>query len=139
LSKKHYVVAYYLSVNKSTDIAVTQDGWSAPLTSFPTVPGSLLVFREDMIHRGVKNEASEDRLVMFMVMGPPDVEHTDEYQHFEWTEIEDEQGSQSKAYYEALERNSQYKPLRHIANKAEKRKVERELRARKYARTAKKQ
>jgi hypothetical protein len=113
LSKKHYVVALYLTTNRSTDVNVESAQWDGELTSFDVQPGSLMVFREDMIHRGVKNEAGEDLLVMFMVLGPAGEAHNDNYQHFEWSEAADED---SPEYYAALVRNKQYKPVSHIAD-----------------------
>jgi len=131
LDRDHYVVAFYLSKNRSTDVskierpekAITEmtvaekkqlsgDHWTQ-LQNFECNVGDMLIFAEDTVHRGIKNEQNNDRYVLFTVLGPPMVKHSDRYQHFEWSWYAELYGSGSQEHLSALVRNMKYKPIKH--------------------------
>ena len=122
LSTTHWVVALFLTKNRSTEIARHGDSdWSGQdMQSWPTAPGSMLIFREDTIHRGIKNEASEDRAVIFMVLGPEEEEHNDDYQHYEWSEAATKHGWDSDEFCAAMKRNEHHNPMPHYSIKQQK-------------------
>ncbi len=73
----------------------------------------MMIFSQDVVHRGIKNTSSENRYVFFTVIGPKDQSHTDKYQHFEWTWYEDLYGFRSSEHLKSLESNKIYNPLKH--------------------------
>jgi hypothetical protein len=106
LDPKHYTALLYLSHNRSAELG---SSWTSTLQSYPTVPGSLLVFPEHTIHRGTKNEELEDRLVMFLVLGPLGTDHSDDrIEHYEWNEAAERYGRTSTEYYAALRRSTSF-------------------------------
>jgi len=138
LKKDEYVVAYYLSENKTTDMCnlpyptedigtLTNDEkkrmdpnlWNE-LVSFDNKPGDMMIFSEDVIHRGIKNTTKENRYVIFTVLGPKDKTHSDKYQHFEWTWYSDIYGFGSEKHLESIDKNKEYKPLMHEGAKNKK-------------------
>ncbi len=149
LSKDHYVAAFYCTKTDSTDMStyyIGRDkdaqsmmenkdldvlkGWSS-MTHYAVDPGDLMVFHEDVIHRGIHNISDDlDRLVIFAVYGPKGDPHNDDYQHFEWSHAETVYGTGSHEHLEALSRNVELKfdPFAHEACKKRKRNLQTALR-----------
>lgn len=133
LSKNQYVVALYLTNNQTTDVCslayplvdlsetshddlkkLDPEYWNQ-FYHFDTTPGDMMVFAEDVVHRGIKNISNATRYVLFTVMGPDD-DHSDEYQHFEWSWAEDLYGFASPQHIASLVKNQQYNPLAYESN-----------------------
>jgi len=118
-----FVVATYVSFNKSTDvstypcikkdyremndeesIALGSERWK-DFVRFDTEPGDIMIFKECVLHRGIKNESNEDRYVLFLMLIPEGKYHTDKNQHFEFNWIAECYGYDSLMYKEYMEKN----------------------------------
>ena len=134
LLKHSYVVAFYLNENESTEVSTrpysfetnygeldekedremcSRPYWSTQFTKFQTKPGDMMIFAEDIIHRGIQNNTTENRQVIFLIL-TKEKKKTDEYQIFEWNWIGDCYGKESKEYEECIKRNRKYKPELHL-------------------------
>ncbi len=144
LSKNQYVVAVYLSHNQTTDVSallypsddlakMSDDNkaqmdpkyWTS-FRNFKTVPGDMMIFAEDVVHRGIYNDSDQSRHVLFTVLGPKDEPHTDKYQYFEWDWYREIYGFGSVEHTDALIRNQPYRPVAHESGR-EAKKVLRKL------------
>ena len=135
LSKKHYVVALYLSKGFSTDMS-TMEYLNYDLATLPndekkkinptywvnfiqveTEPGDMMIFQSDVVHRGIKNETEYSRFVLFTILSEEDDRiPNDDYQYFEWMWYEQIYGFGTLDYIRALKRNAIYHPEQHERN-----------------------
>ncbi len=141
LDKNQYVVAVYLNHNYTTDVCslpyltqdlsqltsdeksqISPDYWHQ-LVNFKTKPGDMMIFAEDVIHRGVLNQSNQTRSVLFCVVGADNVYHTDNYQHFEWNWAEECSGYGSPEHLNTIQSNRQYHPIRHEKRRQRQRKL----------------
>lgn len=130
MSRGTYVVAFYLTKTTSTDVstmpylpksydemdskdyqAVSPKYWTH-FTHFDVEPGDMMIFAEDVVHRGIYNNSTQDRKVLFMLL-TDDKNKSDDYQVFEWNFVHDAFGPDSNQYRDCLQRNQQYQPDKH--------------------------
>lgn len=139
LHHNHFILALYLTPNRSTDMSILpyhqKDlehmsaeerkaalpiGWSddnKDFINFKCEPGDMMIFRSDVIHRGIKNDSGQDRLVLFSVICPMDQAHDDQHQYLEFIYAEEVYGCKSMEHIEALHRNLKYNPIVHYPHK----------------------
>ena len=151
ISKNQYVVAFYLSENRTTDVSykpypefrmddlsnedkkqMDPSYWDS-FINFKTQPGDMMIFAEDVVHRGIRNATDQDRYVLFTVLGPIDEPHTDKYQEFEWSWNKEAYGFLSAQHLDSLVKNKRYRPLAHATNKKEKIELQRALKKHKLS------
>lgn len=146
------VCAIYLTKNFSTDMSVhpypnvdmkamtpkeKSAHWPLPwpsksddFVSYPVEAGDVMFFRPDILHRGIKNQSDETRLVLFCVLGPKEkTTFDDDFSIFEFIFAEQLHGRGSKEHLEALSRCHQYKPINHYPSQRTKNMLKRKLTA----------
>jgi hypothetical protein len=140
LHRDTFVVALYLTTHASTEFCIyprearnikemnkeTKQSLNIrhwfDFVSFQCDPGDLSIFHEDIIHRGPPNLTKHTRYVLFTVLKPKGLRHSDKYQYYAWNQVKEAFGGHSPQYKQLLCDQAFYRPYDHHSGK-EKEKV----------------
>ena len=104
--------------------AVLSRGWDpSQLEGRDVKLGDMCVFAVDAIHRGPHNATPIDRKVIFCVLSDSNEAYDDEYQHFEWSTMEDAYEFESEETRAAVVKWKDFHPAEHESDPIKKAKM----------------